>query len=240
MSGTAIWAVGSSCWSVRLEAGRVDWNRVFLAGAPIDCLDLEGVIELIDESIASRTPLRHVAINAAKVVRMQRDPELRGAVQESRLATADGQAVAWAARVLGFGAVERITGIDLMHSLAAHAEKKGYRIYLFGGRESVLEQVVGRLRAEFPGLVIAGFQHGYYDRATEAEVVERIAGSGADILFVALSTPEKELFLARNHEYLQVPFRMGVGGAFDVFAGLAWNTVFIGLVCRELLRRSWR
>ena len=51
-------------------------------------------------------------------------------------------------------------------------------------------------------------------------IARQIAASGAHMLFVAMSSPKKELFLSRHRDILgSVPFRMGVGGSFDVVAG---------------------
>jgi N-acetylglucosaminyldiphosphoundecaprenol N-acetyl-beta-D-mannosaminyltransferase len=67
--------------------------------------------------------------------------------------------------------------------------------------------------------VLAGTRNGYWSPDEEAGVVAEIAASRADLLFVALPSPRKELFLEGYAEQLGVPFRMGVGGSFDVLAG---------------------
>lgn len=238
-------------------------------GCAIDAVDLEQAIDAIEERIVRREPCQHVAINAAKLVRLQRDPQLRDAIAGCELVTADGQAVVWAARILGRPLPERVAGIDLMDALARRASERGYRAYVLGARPEVLERALTVLRERYPALQLSG-RHGYFGPQREPEVVESIAEAAPDVLFVALETPTKELFLARNRERLGIPFVMGVGGAIDILGGvrkraprwlqrlgLEWafrlaqeprrlagryvvgNTRFTWLVARELVRQRF-
>jgi len=173
----------------------------------------------VEDAIARRETTQHVAINAAKVVRYQHDEGLRAAVDGCELATADGQAVVWAARILGRPLPERVAGIDLMDALLDVARSHGYRIFLLGAREDVLGRAEAEIYRRHPGVRIVGRHHGYFGREEEPAVVDEVASATPDMLFVALETPAKELFLARNRARLAVPFVMGVGGSFDVLAG---------------------
>lgn len=240
--------------------------RAAVLGCAIDVVTLDDAVTAVEARIASREPCQHVAINAAKLVRLQRDQQLRDVVAGCELVTADGQAVVWASRVLRRPLPERVTGIDLMDALLARASTRGYRAFVLGARTEVLERALDELRRRYPGLSIEG-RHGYFDREEEPAVVDDIARARPDMLFVALETPAKELFLARNRGRLRIPFVMGVGGAVDILGGvrkraprllqrlgLEWayrlaqdprrlagryivgNTRFTWLVLRELLR----
>jgi N-acetylglucosaminyldiphosphoundecaprenol N-acetyl-beta-D-mannosaminyltransferase len=153
-------------------------------------------------------------------VRFQHDEELWRVIHGCQLVTADGQAVVWAGRVLGQPLPERVTGIDLMHAVLQRASERGYGVYVLGARAEVLERAVGTLRARYPNLWLVGARHGYFQPDEEVAVVEGIRESAPDVLFVALETPAKELFLARHRDRLQVPFVMGVGGAVDILGGV--------------------
>jgi N-acetylglucosaminyldiphosphoundecaprenol N-acetyl-beta-D-mannosaminyltransferase len=193
--------------------------RIDLLGCPVDALTMEQTVARVADAIARRETTQHVAINAAKVVRYQRDEALRAAVDGCELATADGQPVVWASRILGRPLPERVAGIDLMDALLSAARERGYGVFLLGARAEVLERAEREILRRHPGVRIVGRHHGYFGAAGEAEVVYEVADAAPDILFVALETPAKELFLARNRERLAVPFVMGVGGSFDVLAG---------------------
>ena len=68
--------------------------------------------------------------------------------------------------------------------------------------------------------MIAGYRNGYFNSDEEKDIVEEITNSGANILFVAITSPKKEIFLNRYKEDLKcINFIMGVGGSFDVIAG---------------------
>ena len=180
---------------------------------------MEQTVARVEEAIARRETTQHVAINAAKVVRYQHDEALRAAVDGCELATADGQPVVWASRILRRPLPERVAGIDLMDALLGVSRKRGYAVFLLGARAEVLERAEQEILRRHPGVRIVGRHHGYFGAEGEADVVDEVAAATPDILFVALETPAKELFLARNRERLAVPFVMGVGGSFDVLAG---------------------
>jgi N-acetylglucosaminyldiphosphoundecaprenol N-acetyl-beta-D-mannosaminyltransferase len=193
--------------------------RIDLLGCPVDALTMEQTVARVEKAIAQRETTQHVAINAAKVVRYQHDEALRAAVDGCELATADGQPVVWASRLLGPALPERVAGIDLMDSLLGVSRERGYGVFLLGARAEVLERAEREILRRHPGVRIVGRHHGYFGAEGEADVVDEVAAAEPDILFVALETPAKELFLARNRERLAVPFVMGVGGSFDVLAG---------------------
>jgi N-acetylglucosaminyldiphosphoundecaprenol N-acetyl-beta-D-mannosaminyltransferase len=161
-----------------------------------------------------------VAINAAKLVALQREPQLREIVARCQLVSADGQAVVWASRLLGDPLPERVAGVDLMHELIATAEREGYAIYILGARSDVLATAVRRLQERHPRLRIAGYRDGYFSDEESAQVAAAIRDSGAQMLFVAISSPRKEHWLGTYGATLGVPFVMGVGGSIDIVAGI--------------------
>ena len=193
--------------------------RIDLIGTPVDRVTMADTVRMVEFAVSNRRPLRHVAMNAAKLVAMREDPVLRRSVETADLVTADGQSIIWASRVLGTPLPERVTGIDLMHETLALASRNGFRVFTLGAREDVVHDAIAVMRQRHPGLNIVGAVDGYFTPEEEAEVVRRVADANPDILFVALSTPKKEQFLADHHEELQVPFCMGVGGSLDVIAG---------------------
>lgn len=194
-------------------------TRAVVLGCAIDRVDMDMTVAFCEEAVRSRRFVQHVAINAAKLVSLQSDSELRDVVRACELVTADGQAVVWASRLLGDVLPCRVAGIDLMQRLFDSAERKGHSIYILGAKDEVLEEAVRRISASHPRLAIAGYRNGYFDASEEQSVAEEIAGLAPDMLFVAISSPRKEQFLGRNRNTLNTPFVMGVGGAIDVIAG---------------------
>ena len=192
-------------------------GKVTLFGVPVDNLTLAETADRVEQLIQRGPTHQHVVVNVDKLVKLQRDPELRAAILDCDLINADGQPVVWAARWLGTPLKERVTGIDLFDALLTRCATRGYRPFLLGARAEIVERVAGIVRAR--GVTLAGYRNGYWSAAEEPAVVEAVAATRPDILFVALSSPRKELFLRRWKETLRVPFVMGVGGTFDVVAG---------------------
>ena len=195
-------------------------NRVEILGSKIDNLSMTETLSLIEKSIENRETLHHVVVNAGKLVAMQSDEKLRNDVNSADIINADGQAVVWASRFLNKPLKERVAGIDLMQNLVKKAAEKKYKIFFFGATEEIVKKVVNIYSKQYSPDIIAGYRNGYYTKEEEPQIAGQIAGSGADILFVAISSPTKENFLNTYKEQLKnVPFIMGVGGSFDVVAG---------------------
>ncbi|MFY7960349.1 MAG: WecB/TagA/CpsF family glycosyltransferase [Elsteraceae bacterium] len=197
--------------------------RITLSHAPLDCLTFDQFFEQACAAMRNGRTLRQSDVNVAKLIAMQANPTLQEDVATSELISADGMGIVWGARLLGLPVPERVTGIDLMTRVIAWCAATGRRPYLLGASDVVLQKAVERLREQHPTLVLAGSRHGYFTPEEENEIVDEIRASGADCLFVGISSPAKERFLARHHDALGAPYRMGVGGAFDVVAGLRWR-----------------
>ena len=195
-------------------------SKAILFGVPIDNLTLEETVVRVESMIREGGTHQHVVVNVDKIVKLQRDPELRKAILSCDLINADGQPIVWASRFLQSPIKERVTGVDLFDSLVARCAEKGYRPYLLGARQEVVERVVEVLKERHPALKIAGYRNGYWQPAEEAQVVQGIKRTQPEMLFVAMGSPKKEFFLNKWKSELQTPFVMGVGGTFDVVAGL--------------------
>ncbi|MBL8433581.1 WecB/TagA/CpsF family glycosyltransferase [Zoogloea sp.] len=193
--------------------------RIQMMGCAVDNLDMEESLAVVEGFIRSGRPHQHVVVNVDKIVKASRDPGLRRIINDCDLINADGMPVVWASRLLGKPLKERVTGVDLFEALMARAAQKGWRVFLLGAREEVVSGVARLYPARYPGLTIAGYRNGYWSQAEEEEVVAQISAARPDILFVAISSPTKEAFLARYQAAMKVPFAMGVGGTFDVAVG---------------------
>lgn len=193
-------------------------TRASIFGVPLDALTMEETVARCAELVESGRPTQHVVINAGKVVMMQDVPGLREVIANCELVNADGQSIVWAGRFCGIDVPERVAGIDLMWRLLAEAESRTWPVYLLGAREEVVHACAARIREVHPHLVMAGVRNGFFD--DDAAVSRAVANSGARLLFVGITSPKKEFFLAEHLAGMGPVFAMGVGGSFDVIAGL--------------------
>lgn len=195
-------------------------ERLDVLGCSVDNLTMEETLAVVEGFIASGRPHQHVVVNVDKIVKARDDAALREIINRCDLINADGMPVVWASRLLGRALKERVAGIDLFEALMVRAAGRGWRVFLLGAREEVVAKVRSIYEARHPQLVFAGHRNGYWQPGEEQAVAEQVRAARADLLFVAISSPGKERFLGRWQAHMQVPFAMGVGGSFDVAAGL--------------------
>lgn len=194
-------------------------KRLWVLSCPIDNLSLEESISAIEGFIKDGHPHQYVGINADVIVRIQRDPLFRRVILNSDLNIVDGQPLVWVSKLFGQPVRERYGGIDIMNLLIPLAEKKGYGIYFLGAQKEVIKKVIEIYRGRYPDLKITGWRDGYWKPEEERDVVENIKKSCSDILFFAMSSSKKEIFPQKYLYEMNIPFVMGVGGAFDIIAG---------------------
>jgi N-acetylglucosaminyldiphosphoundecaprenol N-acetyl-beta-D-mannosaminyltransferase len=195
--------------------------RIEFLNIPVDALSMEETVSVIDKAIQNGSHINHVAINAAKIVSMQKNPRLYESVVSCDLISADGQSIVWASRLLGKRIPERVSGADLMQKLVRLAYEKKYKCFFLGAKEDIVKKVTEMYSKEYGSEIIAGYRNGYFLAEEEQSIAEQIAGSGTQLLFVAITSPKKENFLHDYRDMLRnVNFTMGVGGTFDVISGL--------------------
>ena len=161
-----------------------------------------------------------VTLNALGMYEVRSDAEFRRVVSSADLKLPDGAGLVWALKKLKMQVVERIAGIDFMDRLCRLAASESIPVYLLGGRPGVARAAAEYLQKAHPGLIVTGYYDGYFDRSHSDEVAENIRRSGAKILFAALGMPAQEKWLDSERRNLSGLLCVGVGGSFDVFAGV--------------------
>jgi len=194
-------------------------SDIKIFGVPVDPLSMEDALKEVDNAVKSRRSLNIAFLNAGKLVAMEKDPLLRESVVTADLRLADGQSVVWGCALLGHSLPGRVAGVDLMMEMMKTGATKGYRFFLLGASQDVIEKSVEEAKRRFSGINIAGFRNGYFSEEDEEGIADDIKRSGADVLFVAMSSPKKEIFQKKYQERMGVPVLMGVGGSFDILAG---------------------
>jgi N-acetylglucosaminyldiphosphoundecaprenol N-acetyl-beta-D-mannosaminyltransferase len=197
-----------------------DRARSHVLGISVDAFTMRQAVTQCTDAMESGSYLSIGVVNAAKIVAMRQDLRLRQAVGGCEMILADGQSVVWASRMLGAPLPERVAGIDLFQQLLAEAARRHSRVYFLGARPDVLAQMLDQVGRSFPGLSVAGARDGYFTASQESEVAAEIRSSGADLLFIGMSSPKKEMFLSRWGQATGASVVHGVGGSFDILAGI--------------------
>lgn len=197
--------------------------------------------------MAQKRPARYVVTPNPEISETCREnSRLREAVAQADYTVPDGIGVIFAARILGTPLKERVGGYDLALALLPLLAQKGLRLFLLGAKPGVAQAAAEKLTRQYGGLVVAGMQHGYFDEEREgAQVIAAINEIRADVVFVALGSPRQEIWMHNNREKLGAGLLIGLGGCFDVFAGITKRApkLFIRLNLEwlyRLIRQPWR
>jgi N-acetylglucosaminyldiphosphoundecaprenol N-acetyl-beta-D-mannosaminyltransferase len=221
---------------------------VHVLDVPVDALTLRATVEACERAVTSAGHLDIGVVNAAKLVLMRHDEWLRRAVLDADLILPDGQSVVWASRLLREPLPERVAGIDLFVALLERAEQRGFSVYFLGATDAVLAAMMGRVHERFPGLRVCGYHNGYFSLGQSADVAADIRAVHPDLLFVGMTSPRKELFLQEWGHRVDAHVCHGVGGSFDIMAGVtrrapdSWQRLGLEWLYRlkQEPRRLWR
>lgn len=197
------------------------WTNVL--GVRVSAVNLKSATGFIQKAIEDGRKEYVCVRDAHGIVRCQDDPELRSIHNRAFLVTPDGMPLVWALRHAGHAESDRVYGPDLMLSVFDAGSAKGLRHFLYGATAETLEQLQARLLVKFPQARIVGSYAPPFRKLSmreETDIADRLNQSGADIIWVGLSSPKQELWMARMRDRLEASMLIGVGAAFDFHAGL--------------------
>lgn len=194
-------------------------KRVQVLGAPIDCVNMQQALDIVDQMIAGDKAQTIIAVNPEKVIKAQNDPALLQWLEQAGLLIPDGIGVVIAVKQLIGEKISRVPGAELMPAICEQSLSKGYKIFLLGASKDVNNKAVNALEKTYKGINIVGNIDGYFNDSDMPEIVDKINQSGANVLFVALGSPRQELWMQKYLPQINVKVCQGVGGTFDVLAG---------------------
>lgn len=198
-------------------------EKVDILGVHVSAISLVEAVACMRSAIADRE-LTYICVTGAHgIVETLRDAGLRRIHNAAGLVTPDGIPVVWTLKALGNKNVTRVYGPDLLLSAADRMRADGTRHFFYGGAPGIAETLAARLADRFPGLEVAGtfcppFRD--LDDGEMEEICRRINDSGAQVVWIGLSTPKQEHWMARARARLDAPVLVGVGAAFDFHAGV--------------------
>src|SRR4051812_12134788 len=203
-----------------MSTPRLQPSRVRIGGCPLDVFSFQQAVNELERRVQQRIRTHVIFVNVFKIAEYHSNPLLQEVIERADILLPDGVPVLWASTLLGTPLPERVAGTDLMEALLSLSDSHSYRVFFLGGEESVITRTVETIRHRYPNLQIAGYRNGYFAEAESEEVIQAINASNADLLFVGMSTQKKELWADASFSRLTVPVCQGVGGSFDVIAGL--------------------
>jgi N-acetylglucosaminyldiphosphoundecaprenol N-acetyl-beta-D-mannosaminyltransferase len=197
-------------------------DRADVLGVDVSSINLDDAVATIERWIAERSR-NYVCITGVHgVMECRRDERLRSIHNAAGMVTPDGMPLVWLSRLFGKSHTERVYGPDLMRKTTAVSARRGYRQFYYGGSEGVANKLEQTLITTHPELEVAGTLCPPFRELTAEEdqaVVDAINATRPDIVWVGLSTPKQEFWMAEHLGRIEAPVMVGVGAAFDFLAG---------------------
>jgi N-acetylglucosaminyldiphosphoundecaprenol N-acetyl-beta-D-mannosaminyltransferase len=201
----------------------MSFDRVNILGVGVSAVNIDMTLEVIEAWINHRDPHYVCVTGVHGLIESHNDSKIRRIHNQAGLVTPDGMPLVWISRLMGYSHVERVYGPDLMLTLCNVSQLMGYKHFFYGGGYGIAEKLSSNLIDRFPALRIVGWYSPPFrdlTREEEHNIVNMIKLANPDILWVGLSTPKQELWMANYVDRLHVPVLIGVGAAFDFHAGL--------------------
>lgn len=219
--------------------------KVRIYGVPISKMGMDQTVAYLAKAIEQRQPHQIITANPIMVMSALDDPAYMSMMQQAELIVPDGTGVVWAANYVGEPVVERVPGYDLLNELMKAGESKGWKVYLLGASNEVIQAAADKIRKNYPGIKLVGVRDGYFKDEQDAEVIQAILDAAPDLLFVGRAAANQEPWIGKYKAQLGVPVMMGVGGSFDVLSGKLKRAPVVFQKLRlewfyRLLQEPWR
>jgi N-acetylglucosaminyldiphosphoundecaprenol N-acetyl-beta-D-mannosaminyltransferase len=188
----------------------------------ISAIRMDDALQAVSGWIRNRQAAYVCVCPVSTVMAAHDDAQIRQLINQAGLATPDGMPLVWICKLLGQRQTRRVYGPDLMLAVCELSGKTGYTHYLFGGNPGVPELLRDRLVARFPGLAVVGVHSPPFGEPTadeDEQMMQMINAANPDIVWVGLSSPKQDRWMAQHRARLGAPVLIGVGAAFDFFSG---------------------
>lgn len=196
--------------------------RFNVLGVSLSAMNLRIATEAVLEALRERRKGYICVTGVHGVSEAQRDPELRRILNSAFLNTTDGMPLVWLGRHYVGPDVDRVYGPDFLLEIMKATQSTPFRHFFYGGAPGVADELRNRMESRFPGISIAGtFCPPFRPLTTDEErdLIARVRETRPDIVWVGLSTPKQERFMAEYLPKLDTTLMAGVGAAFDFHSG---------------------
>lgn len=197
--------------------------RTDVLGVPVSAVNLRMAVGIIARWVLLRERNYVCVTGVHGIMESWRDDDLRRIHAAAGMVTPDGMPMVWLLKMAGHRHADRVYGPDLMLAMFDAGVARGVRHFLYGSTPETTARLQNKLLGLYPGASIVGI-HSPPIRPVGApeddSVCQMINDSGADIVWVGLSTPKQEVWMARHRDRLRCPVLIGVGAAFDMHAGM--------------------
>lgn len=171
----------------------------------------------IDEALKYAQKGQVITINPEMIFYASKHPEFANIIKEAELVIPDGIGVQIGLKILGHD-VRRIAGIEFGRKILEKSSAENKTCALIGAKPEVIEKAVENLQKEIKNINIVYSHDGYFK--DDSEILNELTASCPDVVLTALGAPKQEEFNYKAKKLLPNTLFIGVGGSFDVWAGI--------------------
>ena len=181
--------------------------------------DLDGYFLHLDSILSDKDKIVLTGINPYSLSIVKKNPIMLDALQITTIANVDGILLKFSLQLMGYNVPARLDTPSLFYRLMDLCARKKLRIFLLGSHSEDMPIITSTLLDSYPGIIISGSHHGFFDKDDEKEIIDKINKCKSDVLILGMPSPKKEVFVYDNLKKLNIKLSLGVGGVFDILAG---------------------
>ncbi len=199
-------------------------NKVNILGTPVSSLTMDELFSDWESVIKAGNKAQVCITPANSILAARATARVQEIYKNADYVLCDGVPVKWASEFLGNPIKERITGLDVLPRIFPFAASRNFSVFLLGASPGVANKLKEVMEAKHPGVKIVGtFVPPFrtvFSTAENEEMIEAINSVKPDILLVSLTAPKQDIWIAENLQNLDTHLAIGIGGAFEVAAGM--------------------
>lgn len=195
-------------------------NTVYTCGIKINPITTEQALEYVEDCFAkNKKGIQITGVNIEQFALLNKNKNFKDYVNSSDIVNIDGIVVYLYLKLKFYKVKQRTLCADIMEAMLQKANEKGRSIYLLGAEEETVKKLVEVVGGKYPNIKIVGYHNGFFK--DEKAIVNDIASKSPDYLFIGMPSPFKERFITTYKNELNTGICFGVGGMFDILAGVA-------------------
>ena len=199
-------------------------NKIDILGVPVSSLTIAELFVNWERIISAHLKAQVCITPVNSILAARASARVQEIYRNAEFVLCDGMPVKWASHFLGTPIIERITGLDVLPRLFSFSAEKKYSVFLLGASPGVAETLKRQMCAKYPSLQIVGIFvppfRPVFSSQENQEMIDAINLVKPDIVLVSLTAPKQDIWIAENLPQLDTCLAIGIGGAFEVAAGM--------------------
>ena len=200
-------------------------SKVNILGVQISNISKENLLDAFTQRIQQKQKTQVCITPVNSVLAAIKDPQVLSIYNASEYVLCDSTPIKWASYFLNTPIQERITGLDLLPNVVAHCAEHNFSIFLLGASPGVANTLKEKIVSLYPnckvvGIYVPPFMKVFSEQENK-KMIDAVNATSPDVLLVSLTAPKQDIWIAQNIHQVNAPIQIGIGGAFEVMAGLA-------------------